>query len=608
MFRFTYRIENINYNNQAMIKKLDFLGPKVTLRIRSNELFKSTIGGLATIITIIASVGTFFGFGLDIFRHANPRVTFNKKENHHPKYTLNHLTFLFAIYDQYTGKPYEELERKFTSTIQKMENDGEGNLDVQDYKLERCSPEAINKWKDAFFNQPSNYWCLPKNLTILLTGVVGEGASTMARLQVEYCKNTTTRSDCYSREFIEKNITGRIQMHYIVQSSQIDTINYTNPGVSIPFSGLTDTNTNTWNRLTFLFSNRHVETDMGFFISNIKDDLFEGVERVIPDSVYSIGTNSIFSHLFGNYRYEECYLRDYIKIQNVFALMGGFVNGARVVMSLIVKYLTSSDIVNIFNTIYKYKPAEKNGKIIDDKDNKRVEVTTKNVRSSNSNQLANELRKLEINIRNNNNKIENYKRFTNTDIPRKKSNENASSNMIMIENNNELGLNNNNTNVIDREKLAEICKTKNNFIYKFELSFCRRLHGKAFGNSYWRRQLDYREIIENKMNKIISIENLIELTRNIEYVNKFYIDKPEWNLFKACPIFGIEPKRRLSLSPYDFNEIAVVPQIAQGDDDHPIDDIMIDSFVQKFAEKYEKSTNDDTKNRLKKTYQELMKL
>ncbi len=302
-----------------MLKQIDFLGPRISLRVKGNETIKSSFGGFTTLFILIASIGTFFGFGIDLFIRNNPQVSFNQIKNENPSYILNHLTFLFAIYDQYSDMPYIEYDRKLVTTMQRLDNDGNGNWKVTEYTLEKCSNETLQKWDGAIQNKPSNYWCLPKNITIELLGFMNGGSCTIGRLVTRLCKNSTTRNDCYSREFIEKNITDRIQMHYILESSNTDTLNYKNPSSSIPFSGIVNTNTNTWNRLTFLFRNRHIETDTGFFISDKKNEIFNGINEVASDSVYTYGTNTIFSHLFGNHQYKEFYVRDYIKVQNIFA-------------------------------------------------------------------------------------------------------------------------------------------------------------------------------------------------------------------------------------------------------------------------------------------------
>ncbi len=341
-----------------MLKAIDFLGPRIYLRINNNEKLKSTIGGLSTIFMLIVSVGAFFAFGLDIYQRKNPTVRFNKVDNSNPIHVITHLNFLFAIYDQWSDKPFPEFERKFYSYLDHIEYDGKGGNKITKYYFEKCSNNTISKWKGYFYNISANNWRLTVGNTSTINGVFGEGKHDALRLQTKYCDNIVNiNKNCYSRDFIEKNITDRIQMHYITESSKLDTINYKQPARKIAYTGLTNTNANTWNRLTILFMNTLVNTDTGFFISDIRKDLYNGINKYVKiDSVYSKGTDTIFSHFMGNDKYMEVYTRSYIKVQNVFALMGGFVNGAMISFGIILKYLTRGDIVNIFNNTYKYKP------------------------------------------------------------------------------------------------------------------------------------------------------------------------------------------------------------------------------------------------------------
>lgn len=346
---------------QNFIRSIDVLGPSMGFKINRQDTFKSSIGGLFTLFFGMLSVGVFLGFGRDLFSRENPAVMFNKLINENPVYQISYLNFLFAVYDQSSDKPFEELDRKFYSYIDYYDWPGDGTRTSKRYYLERCSTETIKKWDGYFKNVKSNYFCLPKNVTLDIKGIYNEGKYTSLRLQIDFCKNNTNldndqiKTDCYSRDFIENNITGRIQMHYLLESVKIDNKNYSNPGSAVVVSDTVNTNTNSWNRLKIFFKNIEIKTDKGFLVDDWESQILNSVDDIFSETVYTYGTNTIFSHLIGNSKYKDIFTRSYIKIQNIFALMGGFINAATLIFKYLIQYFCYPKLIDIFNNTYKYK-------------------------------------------------------------------------------------------------------------------------------------------------------------------------------------------------------------------------------------------------------------
>jgi len=276
------------------------------------------------------------------------------------------LNILYAIYDQASDKPFEELDRKFYSYLDYYEWHGDGTRTIKRFYLERCTETTLQKWDGNFKSIKSNYFCLPKNTFLNITGVYNEGIYTSSRLQVDFCGNNTDptagplKTNCYPRSFIENNITGRIQMHYMIESVKIDNENYTNPVSSVVVADTTNTNTNSWNRLKIMFKNIEVKTDRGFFLEDWKTLVWNSIDNIFSETVFTQGTNTIFSHLIGNAKYKDSYTRYYIKVQDVFALMGGFISAAFMVMQYGVRYVCYPKIIDIFNVVYKYKAFKEN--------------------------------------------------------------------------------------------------------------------------------------------------------------------------------------------------------------------------------------------------------
>jgi len=83
-----------------LIKNIDIYGTQLGFTIQTQSRFKSTLGGVFTIFTVIIYVILFIFLAKDYYLRINPKVTFEKVYNVDSSlinYTITNDTFLFAI-------------------------------------------------------------------------------------------------------------------------------------------------------------------------------------------------------------------------------------------------------------------------------------------------------------------------------------------------------------------------------------------------------------------------------------------------------------------------------------------------------------------------------
>jgi hypothetical protein len=344
------------------ISSIDFLGPILNFKIQGNKNFKSSFGGLSSILLFVIAVVAFLGFGKDLFEKKQPRVTFNRitdGEDIQLKY-LTDGNFLFSIYDQYTDQQIPDFERRFEVYYDFLDFRGQGMIDTNFRNpFEKCSKEVTQNYTGYLNMDPSTYYCFPKNSKIEVEGVMSQGKSSLVRLQLDYCKNNTNpqklKTNCIPKADTQKFLESkRIQMNYIIETALIKTNNYKDPSSKYIYSNSINTNALTWTRLNILFKKIIINTDLGFFLDDQQDLSIMALESVTSESIYSPDSDTVFSFLIGNSPWKEIYTRSYIKIQDVFAIMGGFLNASVIILKLIVDYIARPKLVNIFNKIYKF--------------------------------------------------------------------------------------------------------------------------------------------------------------------------------------------------------------------------------------------------------------
>ncbi len=497
------------------MKEIDLIGQTQSLTAGGHSRLKTNIGGFATLFLLFSTMGAFVAFGLDLFKKENPTVVFNKQQNDLEGNTFTHENFALLLFDQDSSREIPEFNRKFVTYANYYITDGKGNWKAEKYYFEECTDEIKEKWKvDAISKAP--IMCFPKDKKISLNGTFGEGAYSTVRIQTVYCKNNTDPArgpvvnNCYDRSFIEKNITARIQMQLIFSSSQVNTYNYTNPGYGLTVNKLSNSNTNTWTRLMIRFKKIDIETNQGFLFEDIHHDVYNAIESFVAESIYTPGTEVIFSHMMGNAKYKDVYKRDYIMIQNVFALMGGFVNGARLILMALVQYATTPDIVNIFNSIYKYNPVKITGNNQLNKNNKSAKVNESP--KQNPNQSGQPL-----------------------------TNKNPISENKFIRNDPVI---NNFTDAKINDIRNKYEKMKN-FNYDYSMGMIKRVFRVCTTSKMSSQKMAYDKT-KSKMDSVLSIENVIKMTRDQNVMKLLFLEEYQEEILSVSPIpfRGYEKNKR----------------------------------------------------------------
>jgi hypothetical protein len=344
-----------------MFKFIDLIGPEPKLTIENKKKYNSNFGGLMTLLMILIFITAFIGFGIDIIHKIKPRVTFNRLKNPRlPEYNLTDDNFLFTLYDQATDQPIKNFEKMFFVYYDYLSFDG-NRTSSHKFKnpFHRCSKKTVDKWKSYFFHDPEGYYCLPQDEKMLMKGTTSTGVTKLLRILVDYCKNNTdpnkgiVRSDCFTkRETQTLLMNKRIQMNYLIMDSVVNTFNFTFLTSNIILSNFVNTEPNTWSRLSIFLKQIQINTDKGFFIKDVETQYATGIDSTNFENFYTPDTDTVFSNQIILSDWIEVYERDYIKIQDTFAMMGGFIKFSLIIIKYLNSYIIHTQIVDIFNKTY----------------------------------------------------------------------------------------------------------------------------------------------------------------------------------------------------------------------------------------------------------------
>jgi hypothetical protein len=322
-------------NLYELILMADIYGSKPTLKIGRLEAFKTRLGSILTITSILCILSALVYFGLDLFSSSNPKIVLSITNIDYPeKYHMSNENFGFVFglqdvntYNQYIDETiYTAKAFQKTATRVQVGNSSEFQWDVTPLELVRCS---IDKFPDEFkelykFSPLNDMYCL-KNNSFYIDGTFLNDHYSFLYIELSECRNSTEKMDipCKPKSEIDAKLTGSF-FAFSHTDITIDPRNYTSPNQNYNGDTYTTISNKYFKEMHHYVKQIQIETDRGFLLNNVdrikflKDDYIKEMTdfRVASNFLsYTLKLSTVF----------ETYSRSYKKVQNVAAEVGGVV-------------------------------------------------------------------------------------------------------------------------------------------------------------------------------------------------------------------------------------------------------------------------------------------
>lgn len=340
------------------ISTFDFLGTSVRLNIGGYNSNKTYFGGLLSIIVIaLLLLGSSYFMYLLVSRTNYSVIS---SEEYYPNSFSNWTNPELSLYlTNGRGEFLQEADRLYSITgafwyYQKIKNpDGSfvTKMNFNELKMEKCIltrhfPTRVEMWKDTKFLSDS--YCVAPNQNANLTKPFSYDDSTFVSFWVHRCWNTTTKNDCYPRDYIDKTLANsfllsRFTNYYFDHSRQ------TEPAVPyINIDGFTVSST-VYKNLRYYLSQVEYFTDDGIFLPQLslqnysiateyKESMDFKTVTTIPETfaVVSFNMNVL----------KKVITRRYYKFQNMLADLGGLLKGCISIAVIINWYFCNKQYYN----------------------------------------------------------------------------------------------------------------------------------------------------------------------------------------------------------------------------------------------------------------------
>ena len=322
-----------------LISKIDLYGIPPHLIMDKKSKFKTTFGGLISLLLIVSGLILFFLMGYDLVNSYSPELVTSEVYNPQPSSSVvgkNGYFFIFGMENSYYQHFYDEsIYDVILQNITIISTETNSTTTIGNVPTERCTEDHLPADLKSYFLRVvkapiGNLFCVKKGFEFEIEGSYDSFLHKYISLSIKTCKNSTTKNvTCKPQEVID----GILQTSYFGFYSNdylIDARNFKEPGAKIGRDYFMTTTANIRKGCVKYLATQHLISDEGWILNDEKMHnytVYSSDKENFELKTYKDGDQkTLFNMIIRKMNNEKVYTRKYKKIQNVFADMGGFMN------------------------------------------------------------------------------------------------------------------------------------------------------------------------------------------------------------------------------------------------------------------------------------------
>jgi len=357
---------------KSFLKYLDYYSLNINLSYKGEEKYSTLLGGSLTIFSIAFVLVNAWLIGHDIYKKEKPSIIGSDEDLGYvyPNYTINYENFFLGYFfsDHQNNPLDDETILKVVPVYYTNEYDKNGTLIYTETELSftSCSEYFLNN-NLTFPLSPAVMRPLKciKNLNHSMGGFWTVDYVKYIYLKVQTCNNDTLSTEekpCKSKEIIKDSLS-RLFFNIFYQSVLVNSKNYSSPMKTIISEDWYVMQPNLYKGIDYHFENYVVYTDDGIiFNSELKKSEKLGFQKIRQDyKIIEDNENDglIFIFQFYMSNQNKTYLRTYIKLQNIFANLGGIIQVIIIVTRFFyVLYVKKKFNIKIMNNLFDFNQDE----------------------------------------------------------------------------------------------------------------------------------------------------------------------------------------------------------------------------------------------------------
>lgn len=351
--------------------KADFFSERISFNFHESNKLNSYSGAFLTILVIVFSSALCFVFGKNVYERTTPNVSESSDFINISKIESSSLFFFFN-FRLYGGKEFPKAFDYLSIQSMAIEtNDGIASPPrIKEFIYELCQESHFLKVKEKLDSNNIDYsqyvnttfYCINIPSDFSFWNPLGNANSLVQRYNVQMCDNTIEENDC---PIDQNEVLKLFFMDFKFIDNYEDTSDYSNP-VKYYINSFATQLTNKFSKRTNIsFINALFQTVKGWLFEDIADSKYVSYIGKETD-VNGLTDSTLFVMTFMSPQITKKYFRYYNKIQDLFAKVGGFINGIIIFLKIItLDYFEFSYLMTINSLITNEKENKKKRKMCD---------------------------------------------------------------------------------------------------------------------------------------------------------------------------------------------------------------------------------------------------
>lgn len=334
------------------ISKLDLFGKEYTFEEKDHMFFHTLTGNITTILILIACSILGFISGKDIYERKYPVVVSSDDKIENSRFSIDDFPILFA-YITGTGRNVPEAKKYITMNVTFMivsEDLVPTTYYIPGYK--KCNASEFNGvYKDMVDNEINNsyldFYCINYEGLYILNDFTTRN-SAYVNVRFHTCDAYSSDYECGEIEGKESAMND-LYIYYVYYKSYINPNNFANPYNYFSFAYPQQISEGLLKRNYLSIERRKLITDKGWILEEKNEEEYL-TERITKQEVNVNDYGHLFWMTIDSPNIRNQTSRNYLKIQDLLAKIGGLFNAFMIIGSILIKnYVDFSFYKNIYD-------------------------------------------------------------------------------------------------------------------------------------------------------------------------------------------------------------------------------------------------------------------
>ena len=327
-----------------LFKNMDFLSPNVELFLDGSNKIRTKLGGILCMKLMIVSIIGFFFFFSKVIDYSDYIVSSSKIYEKFHNHTLNtSQTILgFRLISQFGTELSDNTYTAYAKFLRySFIKDSQGKdkqiASSNDLNISKCINNNYTSSEDFSSIDLSSFYCIDPGQLINFINPFGQHYEfSSLNIYFTYC---THRNDCKNETILDKELEA-YYVNVIRTNYYIDNTNYSTPLIPFITNFVELSGSAFFKRAYNYLKTINYISDVGLILEerrNITQVVDEKIEINMDFRKQYINKGKLlfqYTMAFNKDGFKEIYIRNYKRIQNVLAEVGGFLSFLKIVVSI----------------------------------------------------------------------------------------------------------------------------------------------------------------------------------------------------------------------------------------------------------------------------------